>query len=315
MSTSINNAYILNTSNSKKVNKVNERLRSIFKKLIYVETINKIVDIVTPIANYQANEKSDFLNRHNNYLDYLQASHYELKNDIFTAIARKGIYPTSTLFDFAKKSIELIHTYNIHCPLLNVHNHIYFKSIGNVTLYYFSMSNHSIREFDFMNKTLNILKSYDYYDNTDRPDDVTEKAWNHRRHTWDRVLGKSHNLRDVMYSIDLKIDYYDIKETDIIKYCPDEHARLVSIYKRSRINELVTQLKHECMEVDGISDESHFSSNDYVNFYFDASEQVSSEILNRIYTDSQRHIDMLDSQEDFLKNIFYDKYASYPVES
>jgi uncharacterized Fe-S radical SAM superfamily protein PflX len=117
MSTSITNAYILNTSNSKKVNKVNERLRAIFKKLIYVEIVHKIVDIVTPIANYKENEKSDYLNHQNNCLDYLQDNHYELKNDIFTAIVRKAIYPTSTLFDFAKKSIELIDTYQIYSNL------------------------------------------------------------------------------------------------------------------------------------------------------------------------------------------------------
>jgi hypothetical protein len=313
MSTSITNAYILNTSNSKKVNKVNERLRAIFKKLIYVEIVHKIVDIVTPIANYKENEKSDYLNHQNNCLDYLQDNHYELKNDIFTAIVRKAIYPTSTLFDFAKKSIELIDTYQINSNLFKGNNHIYFKTIGNVTLYYFNVSNKSIKEFDFINKTLNILKSYDYYDNTDRPEDVTEKAWNHRRHIWDRVLGESDQLRDVMYSIDLNIDYYNIKETDIIKHCPDANSRLIAIYKRSRINELVKQLKNERMRIDGMTDEDQLSSHDYVNFYYDASEQVSEEIINSVYASSQRHIDMLDTQEDFLKKVFYDKYTSYQV--
>jgi len=41
-----------------------------------------------------------------------------------------------------------------------------------------------IREYRDMFEEMDIVQGYEYYDNTDRPDNITENEWNQRYNTW-----------------------------------------------------------------------------------------------------------------------------------
>lgn len=311
MSTCIVNGYILETSNSKKVTKVNERLRVIFNQILKKVLVTNIVSIVSPIANYKYNLKSDCEERHESYLECIQATNHELNNKAFeTNVRHKFRNDKGSLFVFSRDIIDLMSTQNIHNMHSVQNEKIYFKTVGNVTLYFFAVSTTVAEEFERINNHHQILKKYEYYDNTDKPDDVTSKSWNHRRHTWNRVLGKSFNASEAMYGIPVKVNFYEISEADLIAELPDENTRLCSIYKRSRMNELGAHLRAEHTKKYG----SHMSSSDYSDIFFKSSELVSQEIINGIYMTSQKHLDMMISQEDFIHSIFYQEQPYFKKE-
>jgi hypothetical protein len=311
MSTCIANGYILETSNSKKVNKVNERLRVIFNQILKNQLVSNIATMVTPIANYVQNPKSDCKERHTSYLECVQSSIYETKNTAFEMTARKKIRDDQgTLYDFAKDIIQVMSIQNVSNLYSVQSEKIYFKSVGNVTLYFFAVSSAIAKEFNTLNKCHKILKDYEYYDNSDMPDNVTTKAWKHRIHTWNRILGKSNNMSEVMYNIPLKVDLYDIEETDIMDALPDEATRLSNIYKRSRLNEIMLKMKNEHIAKHG----PDISNSDYSNLYFEASELVSAELINGVHTTSQKHLEMLLTQEEFLNKIFYEEHDYFKKE-
>lgn len=311
MSTCILNGYILETSNSKKVNKVNERLRVIFNQILKKTLVSNIASLVAPIANYNCNPKSDCQQRHESYLADLQSKNHELNNKVFELqIQQRFKQKEGSLFDFAKDVIGFMSDNNIRNMYSVNSEKIYFKTVGHVTLYYFAISGPVAKEFERINERLNILKNYEYYDNTDKPDDVTTKAWSHRNHTWNRVLNGLSNVSEAMYNIPLKVDFYDITEIDIMTELPDEHQRLKSIYKRSRVNELGAQLRAEHVQKHG----PDLSSSDYSQIYFDVSEQVMEEIKNGVYTTSQKHLDMMISQDEFINSIFYEENTYFKKE-
>lgn len=311
MSTCIANGYILETSNSKKVNKVNERLRIIFNQILKKQLVSNIASMVSPIANYVQNPKSDCRERHESYLECVQASTFEIKNPAFEMNARKKIRDKEgTLYDFAKDIIQVMASQNVYNMYSVQSEKIYFKSVGNVTLYFFAVSSPIAKEFKTLNSHYKILKDYEYYDNSDMPDGLTSKAWNHRIHTWNRILGKSCNMSEVMYNIPLKVDFYEIEETDIMKELPDENTRLASIYKRSRLNEIMVQMRDDYIAKHG----PDISNSDYSELYFEASEIVKAELLNGHYTTSQKHLDMLLTQEEFFNKIFCEEHAYFKKE-
>lgn len=305
------NGYILETSNSKRVNNVNERLRSIFNKILKDEAVSKMASIFTPFVNYYSNEKADPKEHFDDCMSYLEFISYELRTDFFRGLVKEKLSKKGTLFDFSKKIIELISENNIRVDYNNSHEKIYFKTIGKVTLYYFAVSSENMKAFDKINKEQNILKDYCFYDNTDKPDDIKEKAWNHRRHTWERVLGRKHTISEVMFSIPISVDYYKIKETDVLQVLQDENVRLSSLYKRSRLNELVKTMTENHIRMVG---HTPMSTSEHTNIYFEAAEQVNTEISEGAYLTSQKHLGMLISQDDFLNKIFYVDYAYYKVD-
>lgn len=311
MSTCISNGYILETSNSKKVNKVNERLRVIFNQILKKTLVSNISSLVSPIANYNWNQKSDCQQRNESYLNYLQLTNHELNNKAFELqVQQRFKQKEGSLFDFAKDVIGFMSEHNIRNTFSVNSEKIYFKTVGHVTLYYFAISGSVAKEFERINEKINILKDYEYYDNTDKPDDVTTKAWSHRIHTWDRVLNGLSNVSEAMYNIPLKVDFYDIRELDIITELPDEHHRLKSLYKRSRVNELGAQMRAEHVQKHG----ADLSTSEYSQIYFEVAEQVMEEIRNGVYTTSQKHLDMMISQDDFINSIFYEEKTYFKKE-
>lgn len=307
MSTCISNGYILETSNSKKVNKVNERLRLIFNQILKDTLVSNMVSIMSPIANYTCNLKSDCAERHDSYLECIQSKNHELQNTAFeTSVRHKFRNDEGTLFDFTKDVIELMSNQNIYSQYSLNSEKIYFKTVGHVTLYFFAVSNAVAEQFEKINQRHNILKKYEYYDNTDKPDEVTTKAWEHRRHTWNRVLGHSMNVSEVMYNIPIKVDFYDIREDTVMAELPDEAERLRSVYKRSRLNEICQAQLAEYEVKHGAAP----AMSEYSNIYFEAAETVAEEIKQGVYLTSQKHLDMMINQEDFFNAIFY-KESNY----
>lgn len=307
MSTCISNGYILETSNSKKVNKVNERLRVIFNQILKDTLVSNMVSIMSPIANYTYNLKSDCAERHDSYLACIQAKNHELQNKAFEMNVRhKFRNNEGTLFDFTKDVIELMSNQNIYSQYNLNSEKIYFKTVGHVTLYFFAVSNAVAKQFEKINQRYNILKNYEYYDNTDKPDEVTTKAWKHRSHTWNRVLGHSMNASEAMFNIPIKVDFYAIREESIMTELPDEAERLRSIYKRSRLNELCQARLADYKVKHGAEP----SMSEYSNIYYDVAEAVAEDIKQGIYLTSQKHLDMMISQEEFFNTIFY-KESNY----
>jgi len=316
MSTCIANGYILETSNSKKVNKVNERLRVIFNQILKKQLINNIVTMVSSSANYVYNPKSDCAeqDRFESYYECLESLNYELKKGTLKLFIKDKIRQTEgSLFDFSKSIIECLSTQSGNNLYTVTSEKIYFKSVGKVTLYFFAVSSPIAEEFDRLNKRYNLLKEYQYYDNTDKPNTVTTKAWKHRAHMWNRALEGKMNVSEIFYNIPLYAEVYGLGIEDILPALPDEHERLVQLYKKSRRSELSNKFKDEYVAKHG----TNIPTSAYSNFFFDACEIVMDEIQNGVYKSSQKHLDMMITQEEYLDKIFYDNglYFSKEVES
>lgn len=316
MSTCIANGYILETSNSKKVNKVNDRLRVIFNQILKKQLIKNIVTMVSPVANYVYNPKSDCAvqDRFESYYECFEAANYELKSETLKSFIKNKIrQKEGSLFDLAKGIIECLSTQSGNNLYTVTSEKIYFKSVGKVTLYFFAVSSPIAEEFDRLNKRYNLLKEYQYYDNTDKPDAVTTKAWKHRAHMWNRALEGKMNVSEIFYKIPLNAEVYGVDVEDLLPVLPDEHERLINLYKKSRRTELSNKFKDAYVAKHG----TNIPTSAYSNFFFDSCEIVMDEIQNGVYKTSQKHLDMMITQEEYISKIFHDSglYFSKEVES
>lgn len=315
MSTCIANGYILETSNSKKVNKVNERLRVIFNQILRKQLVKNIITMVSPAANYVYNSKSDcpVQDRFGSYYECFEAANYELKSEPLKLLIKNRMRQTEgSLFDLSKCIIECLSTQTNNNLYTVTSEKIYFKSVGKVTLYFFAVSAPIAEEFDRLNKRYNLLKEYQYYDNTDKPDNVTTKAWKHRDHMWNRALEGKMNVSEIFYNIPLKAEVYELDIDEVLPELPDEHDRLLNLYKKSRRAELSNKFKDEYIAKHG----SNIPTSAYSNFFFDSCEIVMEEIQNGVYKSSQKHLDMMITQEEYFNKIFHDNglYFSKEVE-
>jgi hypothetical protein len=82
------------------------------------------------------------------------------------------------------------------------------------------------------NAYVKIFESFDeiepwpYWDNTDRPDDVDEPDWEHRRHIWNRVIGcAAPAQRGLTWSLLGNMHHAHCTAADLVVHLPDRRTR------------------------------------------------------------------------------------------
>jgi hypothetical protein len=101
---------------------------------------------------------------------------------------------------------------------------VYFRSLGEYTYYIFTGNSDILSDFrrDFEKLMPSNFETYDYWNNTDGPDDITYASWRGRGRKWDKVF-KS-RASDEMNKIEIDIQSYHMTSYEkCIKYIPDDY--------------------------------------------------------------------------------------------
>lgn len=300
MSTVIVGGYILRTSNSKKVEAVNMRLRELFSTLAKENAYTVLADLISVTANYYANPKVNHVKYKDSktFLDFLANHVYELKDPLPIAAYNHHSKYNNNLFDAGFSIIRAFTNNNLDSSYNLSRHKIYFKTSGKNTVYFFAMNSELINAFNRINDNEHILESFDYWDNTDQPEDVNKTQWSFRRKVWNGILGKKHSVSDVMNNIPIHLSLDEIRREHVIPYLHDEHSRLKSIYKKTRLLDLMNE-KSKKETAEDLQDTSVVTG-----IYFDCVEILMKEVSDGCYLTSTSHLLMMESQDDFIKRIF-----------
>lgn len=93
----------------------------------------------------------------------------------------------------------------------------------------------------------NAISPYEYYNNADKPNEITEEDWDLRRNEWNKALGKDENgLRFTL----AKIPYtYNIDM--VIKYIEDRYEERLDLMSRNKVSrEFLIAHKEEFKDMD-----------------------------------------------------------------
>jgi len=72
-----------------------------------------------------------------------------------------------------------------------------------------------------------MIEPYEYYNNSDRPDNVTEEEWKERENIWDGILGDDAVPADCMYNTRLVRNDYYLEQDE--KYIPSFESRVNAV--------------------------------------------------------------------------------------
>lgn len=185
MSTVIERFFILNTTSMEEIDRVNEIINKITIKLSKENAYKQIVDNFVKWEN----EKE--------IKDLFADKYASISNiDLFTIIDEKHTNRKSTLPYFFYDVYHLAEKYQSNCSL-NLSTNIYFKTQGDKTFY--RIWNNAFYN-DLMKKVLKEvdLIEYNYWDQTDRPDNISKKEWEKRRDEYEILFANSNNFDAAM---------------------------------------------------------------------------------------------------------------------
>jgi len=235
MSTTIFNGYKIDTVNLNRVQKVNDDLKDMISHL--VET--RIYELcISSFIDYKLT-----LIKHPNlsFWDYFETAYdadHEASLFVKKIFAEK--LSTSSFFMQHLDMVEICSTHNLNFAL-NFKVNIFFKSYKNATYYIMAGGPAIANEFlsyrtDF-SKVGNLM-SYNYWDSTDKPDDISTRAWNIRKKNWDNVFKHKPELEMNQVVVSplnmlIKIIKKDSKEKDkIFDLIPNDNELLIKFYQK-----------------------------------------------------------------------------------
>lgn len=240
MSTSILNGFIANFSNSSKVNQLNDTLENIIR-LIQRNFLTK------SIAEKSISYYDDFIPQQTKNLEsfsedstsiYNFVKDYEEGNGFNFFLKKNGNFKRSVLFSLCDV-YSLAATNNIRNEY-NINVNLFFKSIGNKTLYYIIAPNEIVNEFRKTVIDKQLLEDYHYYDNSDEPDNISRAKWKARGKTWDKIFNTKYSFYDSMYVKHINYVFYLNTETlvdEVIAHIPEDTVRYLNLYKKLKTEE------------------------------------------------------------------------------
>lgn len=249
MSTVIYHAYRFKSNRASTVEKNNTHIREVMTKKLKESIYQKMTDLFIEYKFYLlANpEKCNCLETVYEFLHYsnFDASEEHLK--FLQGIMNSRIYSDTK---FHKLFIEM--TTEAAKFNLNVKfNHkltIYFRTIGEYTYYLFTSNDSDIlTEFrrDFESYMPEKFTTYDYWNNTDGPDDIGSAAWDGRGKKWDKVFGSKPS--DDMNKIDIEIAPYHLAQYEhCVEHAPDDFS-LFKLYYNELKSEIYFQEESDKM--------------------------------------------------------------------
>lgn len=227
MSTVIYNAYRFKSNRASAVEKNNTHIRKVMSERLKSSLYKKMTELFIEYKFYLLSnpEKLNCIDTVHEFFDY---NNFEASKDQLAFLKNRindQIY-SDTKFD--KIFIEMTKEatkFNLNLDF----NHkltIYFRTVGEYTYYIFTSNDskilHEFRtNFDFYMPEN--FKTYDYWNNTDGLDDISEAAWNGRGKKWDKVF--SYKISDDMNKIDIEIGFHHFTEYQhCIEHVPDDFS-------------------------------------------------------------------------------------------
>lgn len=235
MSTTIFNGYKLDTVNLNRVQQVNDDLKTMISDLverrIYALCVNSFIDYKLALLK----------NPDLSFWDYFEYG-YDVDHD--ESLFAKKIFSeklrVSSFFVQHLDMIEICSNHHLNFAL-NFRANIFFKSYKNST-YYIMSGGPAIANDFFSHRTdfskIDNLISYNYWDSTDKPDDISTRAWNTRRKNWDNVFKYKPELEMNQLVVSplnmlVKIIKKDSKEKDkIFDLIPNDNELLIKFYQK-----------------------------------------------------------------------------------
>lgn len=303
MSTSINNAYRLNTSNAKKVKIINQKLRELMKlaqvnymkrRIMNEASIYFFYKLPFVVSGYKEEDKKENSSL-NHFLIGSEYNDIDILKFIVDEMSKNKdkMYITEAMFSCFQKcsDMSISNTYNLNMD-------IYFIGHGNKTIYIISGKSDIRNEFFELLASSDIkdeLTDYSYWNNTDRPDEVSAREWNSREKTWDEIFEGTNYMRDSMNTISVYLNYADsvhIQRRALFDYVPNEHFQFHYIFKEQYKRKLYKQ----------------YADEDKKNLQKDNDNEEFGKISSCYFKASDDTMALIESGE-YLK--FYDEYKDY----
>lgn len=224
MSTVIYHAYRFKANRASAVEKNNTYIREIIEKKLKSSIFKKMTTDFIEYKFHLAAQKKE--SSFDNFYDYLELNNFQTPPEQLKYLrntVQKHFYSNVKFYKmFAELSVEAVR-YNFNTKF----NHkvtVYFRTLGGYTYYLFtSQDSDLLNDFrrDFETYMPENFKSYDYWNNTDGPDDITYAAWSGRGRKWDKVF--SSNPADDMNKIDITFELYYLMDFQrCIEYFPED---------------------------------------------------------------------------------------------
>jgi hypothetical protein len=214
MSTVIYNAYRFKSNRASTVEKNNTLIREVLTKKLKSTLYKKMTDLFIEYKFYLMRnpEKQNDLNSVHSFLDLSSFDTPKQQSSFLKDLINQRVYSDTK---FYKLFVEMT-TESTRFNLNNNFNHkvtVYFRTLGEYT-YYLFMSNISDVTFDFRNDFETYMPetftTYDYWNNTDGPEDMTYAAWSGRGRKWDKVF--KHKPSNEMNKIEIELENYSLMD-------------------------------------------------------------------------------------------------------
>ncbi len=303
MSTVVSNAYKINTKDGEEIQEINDKIKAFFKKEL-LDVINKY--IVDSYIDYKYYKKD---NKRKSFWSFYEDSTRFNFNNYSTSILIESLKSVSSFKDlgFYKLYIDIIDfavRNNIPCDF-NKKAICYFKTYKGNTYYHISGNGDIVKKFreEYKNIVSNDFTIFDYWNNTDKPDNISDEEWENRESVWNNIIDRTYSGEFNEFTT--TIESYNIYSPDcIMKYIPSEYECLLRYHRElTEDNYFIDELNRQTYAGES-------KSNGKAGMY--ARSKIEEDInTGKIYeyVDSMKK-DKLDF-DSILKNIFKDGF-NYP---
>lgn len=226
MSTVICDAYRIKETNAEIIESINMKITE-FMKLEIGNSINKLI-------------AESFLDYRFYLMDHPDKSYWDAYDDINlisgghdTGIFKeflRGKYTTPNFYHMHLHMIEEASSMNLNVTY-NQRSTFYFKTVKGYTYYVLKGCGHINKLFREKYKTIcgNDFKTYDYWNNTDGPSNISRKNWEQRSDDWDSVISRSYN--EMNQKVILPISYEVNSPEKMSNFIPNDFSLLRRYFK------------------------------------------------------------------------------------
>jgi hypothetical protein len=305
MGFNISKGFILKTSNSAKVDKVNAQLRVIFTELLRKHACKKMAQTVSKLSSVYSNPKLEKNIANDNIFDILSKEIFYIKSEPVKTLYTHYVKNEDTIFEAVKNTYKLFTRYDLEGRDYNyANNHIYFKSQKKHTVYIMAFDQEIVDDFNVINEELKILEDFSY--ETYCTDDLTRTEYRFRDKVWSSLFKKSSMSKEVMNGISVDVDFFNIDAEDIVPFLYSELKRLEIIFKSLRRNELYIELLLKTGK-----DKSELAIHELTGLTMDAEDIVQEELLKGDKILLPEYIERVPNDNDFYELIFTKKYPAF----
>ena len=309
MSKHIYDAFIVKSNNYQDINTTHLKIRQ-FVEDLQIHYISKMIAEMT--LNYfqsyriEYPEKITFLEFLGNYYSF----HLNyIDKELLEKIIHINIPAKRTFIKCMFKLFKTMSLYNIG-NRFNFDINVYYKVLENNTTVYIIRTKEPLGS-ELLNKfrthAIDLgLQNYNYWDHTDKPNDITEEEWSNRALFWNNIpnVNRNMDLDSIMNLINIKPNYSKIDNTTIINYLPNDLEIYSSVFKENMRNKLINEEKQN----------NPTKSTKYIMRWVRLAEKKTESMIKdssylEYYTEYSK--DLL-QKEDLVQLLFHDIITPFP---